>query len=275
MENRLSSSVIFSQDSRHLKSLTWKIWRPCHLHVYVQAIRGIGSSSIQEHQCFETWNSEKEEWQRHHTLQSGCFKHRALVPNHSFCKSAQYLRSSVELVWTIRLDRGKKGTRNTERIRDTRCIDKFEMTRSKTFGIFSKTSIWKQFAGNHSRLRLTVRDSSVQTGFANSQRSGTGSQLVWSTKTRPDEDDGFGQIIPLCREYTLFSNKPTIRSLCSNSWRNNYWTQFHHPMIQSGQPMVLFLRERVGSWMEVHIPNAELRSSAETLWTLESRRRRI
>ena len=25
-----------------------------------------------------------------------------------------------------------------------------------------------------------------------------------SYKTRPDEDDGFGQIIPLCREYTLF-----------------------------------------------------------------------
>ena len=36
---------------------------------------------------------------RHHTLhQCGCFKHRALVPNHSFCKSAQYLRSSFELV---------------------------------------------------------------------------------------------------------------------------------------------------------------------------------
>ena len=36
------------------------------------------SSSIQEYQCFESWNSEQEEWQRHHTLQCGCFKHRTL-----------------------------------------------------------------------------------------------------------------------------------------------------------------------------------------------------
>ena len=32
---------------------------------------------------FESWNSEKEQWQRHHTLQCGCFEHRALVPKHS------------------------------------------------------------------------------------------------------------------------------------------------------------------------------------------------
>ena len=84
---------------------------------------------------------------------------------HSFCESAQYLRSSFELVWAIRLDRGRKGTRKTERIRDERCIDKWEITRSKTFGIFSETSIWKHFAGKHSALRITVRDDSVQ-GFA-------------------------------------------------------------------------------------------------------------
>ena len=32
-------------------------------------------------------------------------QHRTLVPNHSFCKSAQYFRSSGELVSSIRLDR--------------------------------------------------------------------------------------------------------------------------------------------------------------------------
>ena len=37
-----------------------------------EAIRGIGSSSIQEHQCFESCNSEKEEPQRLHTLHCGC-----------------------------------------------------------------------------------------------------------------------------------------------------------------------------------------------------------
>ena len=56
-----------------------------------------GSPSIQEHWCLESWHSEKEEWQRHHTLQCGCFAHRSLVPNYSFCKSSQFLRSSYEL----------------------------------------------------------------------------------------------------------------------------------------------------------------------------------
>ena len=45
--------------------------------------------------AFKSWNSEKEEWQ---TLQRGCFEHRALIPNHSLCKSAQYLQRSYELV---------------------------------------------------------------------------------------------------------------------------------------------------------------------------------
>ena len=110
-----------------------------------------------------------ESWKRrmagHHTLQCGFFKHRTFVPNHSLCNSAQCLRSSFELVWTIRLDRGRNGTRKTEIISDQRCIDKCEITRSKTFGIFSKTSIWKQFARKHSGLRITVRDNSIHKGL--------------------------------------------------------------------------------------------------------------
>ena len=31
---------------------------------------------------------KKKEWQRHHTLQCGCFEHRALVPNHSLNRSS-------------------------------------------------------------------------------------------------------------------------------------------------------------------------------------------
>ena len=47
----------------------------------------VWNSSIQYSKCFESWNSEKEEWQKHHTLRCGCFAHRTLVPNHSLCKS--------------------------------------------------------------------------------------------------------------------------------------------------------------------------------------------
>ena len=41
---------------------------------------------------------KQEEWQGHHTLKCGCFKYRALVPYHSFCKSALHLRSSFALL---------------------------------------------------------------------------------------------------------------------------------------------------------------------------------
>ena len=60
-----------------------------------------------------------------------------------------------------------------------RCTDKRQTTRSKTFGIFSKTSTWKQSAENHSGLRITVRNNSIDSqGFAKLHRSGTGYQLV-------------------------------------------------------------------------------------------------
>ena len=62
----------------------------------------------------------KEKQQRHHTLQCGCFKHRALVTDHSFCKSAQYLRSSFEMVWTIRLDKEKRQEKQKESV--TFCV---------------------------------------------------------------------------------------------------------------------------------------------------------
>ena len=103
----------------------------------------------------------------------------------SFCKSGQYLRSSFELVWTSRPDRGKR-TRETERIRDQRSSDKCKIT---TFGIFSTTSIWKLFAGKHSGLRLTVRGHIELASFRHRVAAGM------SYKTWPVEDDGFGQII--------------------------------------------------------------------------------
>ena len=99
---------------------------------------------------------KKKKWQRHHTLQCGCFEHRTLL-----CKPAQYLRSSYELVRKIRLDRGRKRKIKTERIRDQRCIVKCETTRSKTFGVSSKASIWKQCARKHSGLPFAERDNSI------------------------------------------------------------------------------------------------------------------
>ena len=56
-----------------------------------------GDMNFTKCQCLESWNSEKNEKQRNHTFHSGNFERRTLIPNHSLCKSAQYLRSSVKL----------------------------------------------------------------------------------------------------------------------------------------------------------------------------------
>ena len=101
------------------------------------------SSSILEHQCFESGNSEKKEQQRHHTLQRGCFKHRTLLSNDSLSKSAQYLRSSLKLVWRVRSN--------------------IVFTRSELFGMCYKdrTSIWKKIARMSSELGITDQNQST------------------------------------------------------------------------------------------------------------------
>ena len=75
------------------------------------AIQRNWSSCVQKHQCFESWDLEAQARQKYHTLQWRFDEHRILVPNKSFCKSAQFLRSSGGLVSSIRLDRGGNGTR--------------------------------------------------------------------------------------------------------------------------------------------------------------------
>ena len=105
-------------------------------------------------------------------------------------------------------------------------------------------------------------------------------------KTRLDEDDSFGQIIPLCREYTLSRVNPQSRVFAAIPggtitgpvievqivkildqdgleiaipWPNGE-ERTSHVMIYRGQS--LFVEE-------LHIPNAVLRSSAELLTELQ------
>ena len=106
-----------------------------------------------------------------------------------------------------------------------------------------------------------------------------------SYKTRPDEDDGFEQIIPLCREYTLSPVNPQSRAfeaipggtlvgpvievqiveiLCQ------YGLEIAIPSPTDRQRTSYGMISRGKSQFvdEVHIPNAELRSSAELLTAL-------
>ena len=67
-----------------------------------------------------------------------------------------------------------------------------EFTGSEPFGIFSKTSIWEQFAGKHSGLR------SLSDTIQFTRVCADGSFWYWVSagmkyKIKPGEDDGFGQ----------------------------------------------------------------------------------
>ena len=59
------------------------------------------TSSNPGHRCVETRILEKERWKMYDPLQCGIFECRALLSHNSLSKSAQYLRSSGELMWRI------------------------------------------------------------------------------------------------------------------------------------------------------------------------------
>ena len=69
-----------------------------HSQLDVGTVRGIWTSTIQK--CFSAfpWNPQEEEGQGDHTLHSGCFRPRPRLSNDALSKSAQYLRSSRQLV---------------------------------------------------------------------------------------------------------------------------------------------------------------------------------
>ena len=213
------------------------------------------SPSLHKCQCVQLWNSENTERKRNHTLQCGCFKHRTLVPNHSFRESAQYLRSSFELVWAIRFDRGRKGTRQNSRqrgVREQRDTKERELTRSEPFGFFSKTSIWKQFAGKHSGLRTTVRDFSVHKGLRSCFVLVRG--IVWyKIQDQTWRGRRFVRNHSIMPWIHAFASKPTIQSICSNSWRNNCWTSHWSSHRKSSWQLWTWNRSSISTWSNTDI----------------------
>ena len=149
------------------------------------------SSSIQEYQCFESCNSEAAEYQRHHTLQCGCFKHRALVPNHSFCKSAQYLRSSFELCEQF-------GLTEEEKVQERPLGKKESVSKGVLISVKSQEvnllvssprlasgSSWRENIQDFESLSETIRFTRVCEDAIFVHRGSAG----MSYKTRPDESN--------------------------------------------------------------------------------------
>ena len=113
------------------------------------------------------------------------------------------------------LTEGEEGQEKQKESRDERCIDKCEITRSKNFWYLLQDWYLETDAGKHSGLRITLRDNSIDKGVRRRvvpaqciswyelQSSTWRGRWFWADHSILPRDDSFGQIIPLCREYTL------------------------------------------------------------------------
>ena len=145
----------------------------------------------------------KKKHNRHHTLQCGCFKHRAFVPNRSFCKSAPYFTEQFRIgVNNCGLTEEEKG-----REKQKESVTKGVLTSVKSQEVKLLVSSPRQVSGNSlweiiqdfESLSETVRFTRVCEDASFRHRVSAG----MSYKTRPDEDDGLGHVIPLCRHFTF------------------------------------------------------------------------
>ena len=100
-------------------------------------------------------------------------------------------------------------------------------------------------------------------------------------KTRPDEDDGFWQIIPLCREYTLSRVSPQSRAFAAIPGGTIIGPVIEvqvlkiaipSPNDSTRTPYVMISRGKSQFVDEVHIPKTELRSSAELFNELQQQK---
>ena len=171
-------------------------------------------------------------------------------------------------------EKGQEKTSWKDRFRDQRCIDKCEITRSELFGIFSKTTIWKQFAGKHSGLRITVRGCSILKGLQrrNFRESGFSwceiqdqtwrGWRFWAVRDRGHWKGVCAKRMGPVGKDGWKGGRPGVRV-----W-NPACEPGRNPKITSAYVMISRGKSRFVD--ELHIPNAEHRSSTELLSELQN-----
>ena len=136
-------------------------------------------------------------------------------------------------------------------------------------------SSWRENIQDFESLSETIRFTRVYEDAIFMHRGSAG----MSYKTRPDQGDAFGQNHSIMQRIYTFQNKPSIQSLCNNSWRNSYWTShwssdrensWHLWTLNCNSITYDMISRRKSRFVdELHVPNAELRSSTELLSELQ------
>ena len=164
--------------------------------------------SIQEHQCFESWNSEKKRWQSYHTHQCGFIEQ-----NSCFAHFTQQIRS----ISTEQLQGGVKSSLIGLRIKKEPTSERFAAKENEQVLKNVKpqeVNSLVQTPGCDNRAsknrmqeclqKFEILEKDIQ--FTKVCEDATFARRVsigMSYKTFPDVNDGFGDRTPACREYTL------------------------------------------------------------------------
>ena len=165
------------------------------------AITNLKENGILFHkcQCLDSWNLEEVERKRNHTLQCGYSEHRALIPNHSFCQSAQYLRNSFKMVWRVRSEDQNSQTKNSVNREILQSVNSQEV---KSLVCAPRT---KAAPGTDcEKIFSTLNHYPEQfTRICELASFVHRIDLGMKHKTIPDVDDGFGDFVLAWREYIL------------------------------------------------------------------------
>ena len=218
MKKQMNSSGILSQDFRHCRFFKRSrmicengtsnlkiIHRPDHLHVDVQRHR---MEKGNDGMCLS--NSEKSRITRRDSCKD---TGRFWVPERKRSGMEPY---TPEETWD------STANQMVERFKDT------GHPVFKSIGALSRGILKKKNGRDtiHFNADASNRELLFRIIHSVNQLSIYGAATKWyqlgrKNKTRLDEDDGFGQLIPLCREYTLSQVKPTIQIFCRRPfWRN-------------------------------------------------------
>ena len=185
------------------------------------AIRRDWSSCPQKHLCFESWNLEAKANQMYYSLQWRFKKYRTLVPNSSLCQSAQCLRSSCELVLSIRLERGVKRTSRCSCGREK--FDHGGAERSGIVGISSDPGAWKQDARRRIELPNFGKEDTAYTALWKIFFQCDCQELLQkSIECRRRVGNSHSSVSRIF-EFSILSENQTI---VSNSRRHRHWTSF-------------------------------------------------
>ena len=258
------------------------------MELFIKHLKENGTLSNQEYQCFESWNPEKKN-------NTDTIHFNADASNTELLFRIIHSVNQLSIYGAVSNWREQFGLTVEEKVQEKTPGKKESVTKSVLTSVQSQevkllVSSPRRASGNSLREKIqdfeslseTIRFTRVCEDAIFVRRVSAG----MSYKTRPDEDGCFSQISPLCRQYTLSRVNPRSRVFAAIPGGTiirpvievqivkildtcGLEIAIPSPNDSKRTSYVMISRGKSRFVDEVHIPNAELRSSAEFLFELQ------